>query len=144
MRVINFRGKKIVGYDEQLNPILGDFVYGDLLRMWGDSADEERFAIRDFRYILHEVATETVGQHTGFIVSGDQGLYEGDIVQKHDCYDGEKAYTMTSSVVYDETGFYLKKISGSPKTNNGGLFGFPSSPQSLEIIGNIHDNGGQL
>ena len=93
-----------------------------------------------YEYGSFQSYSETFMQCIGRKGKNNKLLFEGDIVQKHDCYDGENTYTTVSSIIFDHDGFCLKKISGSPKSEAGGLFGFPSRLDELEVIGDIYEN----
>lgn len=64
-------------------------------------------------------------------------IYKGDILSKR-AFNGDKEYTLITEVVFDNGGFCLKKLSGSPKSENGILMSFPNDMPT--IIGNIYQN----
>lgn len=144
MREIKFRGKSIDN---------GEWVYGCIVKekwFWdstqtrcyivGEHCDmsqskESDFGIRD----SYEVLPETVGQFTGLLDKNGVEIYEGDIVKSHEYKILEVAF---DKIGYDGewnglTGFGFKET----RIKLGFLeLDFYDTPETFEVIGNIHDN----
>lgn len=124
MREILFRGKAACGA----------WVQGDLIhrRIWQSEFEVIRVDDSGFdNYQEYEVATETVGQYTGFTDKNGKKIFEGDIV-KNEYRKGQYQYF---KIVYD-TRVYCWQVE-----NKYGMLGFLYNViGDLEVIGNIHDN----
>lgn len=126
MRTIKFRGKKQNG----------EWVYGSLLSFNGvnDSIYYQVKKGREERIEYAYVHPRTVGQFTGLIDKNGKEIYEGDVV----------------SFVIDEHHFYGIIKWGSCRACF--FIGYPTHSirlplcgsfelkETLEVIGNIHDN----
>ena len=111
MREILFRGKKL--YD-------GSWEYGFL--SWSDTPRGRSYFVNN-----NIVEPETVGQFTGMTDKNGTKIFEGDIIKWIDS-DGNNRI---DKVLFSNGGFHLCNI----YYNIGGYKG-----NSLEVIGNIHDN----
>ena len=110
-REILFRGKKL--YD-------GSWEYGFL--SWSDTPRGRSYFVNN-----NIVEPETVGQFTGMTDKTGKKIFEGDIIKWIDS-DGNNRI---DKVLFSNGGFHLCNI----YYNIGGYKG-----NSLEVIGNIHDN----
>ena len=119
MRTIKFRAKA--------HRVNGDiWIYGDLRHHKGDVC-----IFKQEGNSGEQVNRDTIGQFTGLLDKNGREIYEGDIIRfvngqkkvNGEWVDNEFIYT----VEYSEGTFY--GISGLSKVMN-----------SVEVIGNIHDN----
>lgn len=119
MRTIKFRAKA--------HRVNGDiWIYGDLRHRNGDVC-----IFKQEGNCGEQVNRDTIGQFTGLLDKNGREIYEGDIIRfvngqkkvNGEWVDNEFVYT----VEYSEGRFY--GISGLSKVLN-----------SVEVIGNIHDN----
>jgi uncharacterized phage protein (TIGR01671 family) len=131
MREYLFRGKRT---DK------GEWVYGDLLQ--NCNCIKIREQEKDIKHIAKSFAVdpESVGQFTGLCDKNDKNgkkIFEGDIVKRDfTLWHGETKKTRETQigvVVYSnrECGFQVEKKCNLRKPWDG---------DTIEIIGNIHDN----
>lgn len=114
MREYLFRGKAIDN---------GEWVFGGLYVM------SENFALingNNFNLGKHQVIPETVGQYTGLCDKNGNKIFEGDIIKNEYGYIGE--------VVFKACTYYIEWRSGNFSID---LYVWGDS---VEVIGNIHDN----
>ena len=118
-RIHLYRGKRLDN---------GQFIEGSLIGedvIVGKIVDfEEDYFTTEFWY---KVVPETVGQFTGMTDKNGTKIFEGDIIKWIDS-DGNNRI---DKVLFSNGGFHLCNI----YYNIGGYKG-----NSLEVIGNIHDN----
>ena len=122
-RDIVFRGARICD---------GQFVNGSLVEVNGecDSNESAPHIVISYgpdTFDWFEVDPETVGQFTGMTDKTGKKIFEGDIIKWIDS-DGNNRI---DKVLFSNGGFHLCNI----YYNIGGYKG-----NSLEVIGNIHDN----
>lgn len=92
-------------------------------------------------YDVHEVDPETVGQFTGLTDKNGTRIFEGDIVKRcftlHRWKNKKTRETQVGVVRYqtNKCGFVLENVCNLRKPWDG---------DTLEIIGNIHDNPGLI
>ena len=114
----------------------GKFVYGSLVFVKENDKSENELPHIVISYgpdtfDWFEVEPETVGQYTGMTDKTGKKIFEGDIIKWIDS-DGNNRI---DKVLFSNGGFHLCNI----YYNIGGYKG-----NSLEVIGNIHDNKGLL
>ena len=129
MREILFRGKRKNGTEW----VYGNYCGAEYL----SSSGIEHLIIEIPRNgCSAQVDPETIGQYTGLTANGKK-IFEGDIVKREfTLYHSEKKKTRETQigvVTYSDTdcGFYLEKACNLRKPWDG---------DTLEVIGNIHDN----
>lgn len=136
MRVVKFRGKRIVN---------GDWIYGDLFREIAltPTGRKRKSEYNGFLAIQTEtpdgiksysVDQETIGQFTGLFDKHNTEIYEGDILKgivTENTADGDRSRTIIGKVEFGD-GSYIVEIW------NLGWFVFAA--EDVEVIGNIHDN----
>ena len=113
MREILFRGKRVDS---------GELVYGWLCRV----GDKYANIVEKDTEVLYSVSTKTIGQYTGLIDKNGRKIFEGDIV---DCLE------FYGEVYYDPEGCFDLR-DNTPEMCGG----FIGDYNSLEVVGNIHDN----
>lgn len=132
MREILFRGKRRDN---------GEWVYGSLFVGFQKSyICPEAIAMYNFDGALClggfvEVYPETVGQYTGMKDKNGKRIFEGDILR----WTGEDGETGKVIVIFAGGSYLLKcvEVLDAPAD----LFDeFDRGGQTLEVIGNIHDN----
>lgn len=99
----------------------------DILYIFNPEECEHAYSFEDFEddYGYYEVIPETVAQFTGAKSKNGQDIYESDINQDQ------------SVVVWNNDDCSFCWIH-----ENGGMDGFDSENEWCEIIGNIHEKGG--
>lgn len=140
MREILFRGKRKDN---------GEWVEGYLHIKYFQKLPHDRFVIEyetecDYdskswrpKYMVAEIDPETVGQYTGLTDKNGKKIFEGDIVKReYTLWHSETKRTRETQigvVSYSnkECGFFLDKVCNLRKPWDG---------DTIEIIGNIHDN----
>ena len=121
MREILFRGKSIEPSTE------GKWWYGSLVIHGSCFYILPENPITPLGIVKYRVDPETVGQYTGMTDKTGKKIFEGDIIKWIDS-DGNNRI---DKVLFSNGGFHLCNI----YYNIGGYKG-----NSLEVIGNIHDN----
>lgn len=129
MREILFRGKRN-GYAEQRDR---DWLEGSL--MIGDNGECEICYGTPRVRITYSVIPETVGQFTGLTDRNGKKIFEGDILRwiGPDGEGGKVYVTFTRGV------FGFQSIE-CPLAAPDLFADFETGNQTLEVIGNIHDN----
>lgn len=122
MREILFRGKRISG----------DWVYGYLLKMFGELS----IMCLDDENNIYPVNEETIGQYTGLTDKNGNKIFEGDIL----FWEDEFLYKNKSEVVwfgekYNYPAFDLLK---HDYESNGLQYAHDNC--FIKVIGNIYDN----
>lgn len=150
MREILFRGKRVDN---------GEWVYGDLVRHYENQrafilAEQLAYTTTECginriiseRYF--EVIPETRGMYTGFQDSKGRRIYDGDILKLTGNYeetDGSmRPYEEIYKVVYMRGCFYAHNETSHPYWMS--LFEVIDGlhdGETYEIVGNIHDEGGE-
>lgn len=130
-REILFRAKRLdtnkwVAGDLRQNRDLGT-VY---ISGYGYYSSAEGLQRESFEY---EVDPKTLGQYVGYEDDKKQKIFEGDIAEM--VYDGEVS---TYVIVWDNDELDFKGTNG--KINYGRNFDYIPCCDSIEVIGNIHDN----
>lgn len=151
MRDILFRGKNNDG----------DWVYGYINQHRGDSIldckceqiNSGDYYIYDYSAkvdtgiygLLYKIAPETQGQFTGLTDKNGVKVFEGDIIKTH--YANTPNSDYIEKVAFDAGRFCSNYDSGSVSWRSALYDGVPHLKQdktvymdSLEVIGNIHDN----
>ena len=123
MRELKFRGRGVFVFDAT-HP---DWYYGYLLKK-----RDGRFTIRthDDEHEFY-VDPATVGQYTGLRDAGEREIYEGDIVEGYDFNDEDGYGVITWD--HEESAWCVENKSNYDDFSH--MYG-----ESLNVIGNIHDN----
>lgn len=114
MREILFRGKRVEN---------GDWFEGHLVRLAG-----MYFIFSDKGHECHAVVKNTIGQFTGMVDKNGEKIFEGDVI----------TYTVTS----DMGGYpYCERRTSLVRYNYCVFMPLHRCDEdSVEVIGNIHDN----
>lgn len=135
MREILFRGKRLAN---------GEWYYGSYIFLHISSVDwtgAKMGKLEDVHYIVNDqdinyaVYPSTIGQYTGLKDKNGKRIFEGDILR----WTGEDGETGKVIVIFAGGSFLLKCVE---------VLDAPADPfdefdrgcQTLEVIGNIHDN----
>lgn len=127
MREILFRGKR-----------LGDGEWVDGSLFIDDKGEKHEILIGYVNYrVLWEVDPDTVGQHTGLTDKNGKRIFEDDIVCI--CYEDSNGvkYREIRKVFYDSEDCRWYPLSWEEHCDFCDNW---TEIQSLEVIGNIHDN----
>lgn len=131
MREIKFRGMSH-----------GDWYYGDLITAYDKDKKKHYYIItEDYESkgtnielntcASPEVEQETVGQYTGLHDKNGKEIYEGDIVQYSDIYNGVVEYSEKyAQFILKETGIIADECEALGEFNI----------KVFEVIGNIYEN----
>lgn len=117
MREIKFRGKKFC-QDE--------WIYGSLITR-GERGADGNF-IDTGRGECYPLQQDTIGQYTGLHDKNGNEIYEGDIFHIGD-------QNLLHEVLWHDTGLIGKQIGCY-----GSYIGLEHWADSIEVIGNVHDN----
>lgn len=129
MREILFRGKRVDNGEWVLSVNLIQKYRNGMIKVYFPDGIETSY--------YSEVIPETVGQYTGLNDKNGKKIFEGDIVKReYTLWHGENKKTRETQigvVSYSnkDCGFCLDKVCNLRKPWDG---------DTLEIIGNIHDN----
>ena len=128
MENIIFRGKRINRNME--------WGYGDLRKYDGNTWIFPRD--QDAAYDADMVDPKTVGMFTGLLDKNSKGIFEGDIISYQNPFPDIKT---TGRVYYDDGGFKVEVYVGAVVSMPlGYLFGDNIKENTIEVVGNIHDN----
>ena len=129
MREILFRGKQRT----MLDWVEGTGVFNDGTNTWLSANESNKPIACGLNHKI--VLPETVGQYTGLIDKNGKKIFEGDILRwVGPDGEGGKVY-----VEYAEGVFGLLSVE-CPDTPPDLFADFEDGDQTLEVIGNIHDN----
>lgn len=134
MREILFRGKRIDNDEwvygsfcmDAIEQFKGPVGVDGFIRLYDKAKDKMQ---------MHEVDRETVGQYTGLKDKNGKRIFEGDIL----CWVGPDGESGKVVVVYFGGAFMLESVE-CPGADADLFADFEIGDQTLEIIGNIHDN----
>ena len=128
MREILFRGKRVDN---------GTWAYGDLLHCDGEMEIDSESLGENGGYII----PETVGQYTGLTDKNGVRIFEGDVIRGRSVYIGGHSTSNRALVIY-KAGMFLLSFGESEEecaaAQDVEFLG--AWHDSVEIIGNIHDN----
>lgn len=93
-----------------------------------DQADTAYWKCSSFGEIIDDAPDGNIMQYTGLKDKNGRKIFEGDIVTRP---------TLQSSVF--EVFWYADGASFNRRTKDGSNFGFLNTPDSFEVIGNIHE-----
>ena len=115
MREILFRGKRVDN---------GEWITGSAINILYDFKGEKRIYIG-----WYEVIPETVGQWTGLTDMDGNKIFDGDVVERRFNITafGKTSTEKLVKPVYYQLGCYQPR-------------GLLANHESIEVIGNIHDN----
>jgi uncharacterized phage protein (TIGR01671 family) len=118
MREILFRGKRLDN---------GEWVEGSLWT-WGQNVHIHHIFDFPDGALWFRVDPSTIGQYTGLCDKNGKKIFEGDVIKGRYWLSEDRIY----QVLYDENGFYYFIEKGQSC--------HPDHIDSVEVIGNIHDN----
>lgn len=124
MRIILFRGKTESGEWAEGNLL----IYPDVNRAYIQKGDY-------FKGGAIEVKRSTVGQYSGLNDKNGKGIFEGDILR----WTGEDGETGKVFVIFAGGAFMLQCVEVADADPDP-FSQFEIGNQTLEVIGNIHDN----
>lgn len=125
---IIFRGKRINRNME--------WGYGDLRKNDGNTWIFPHD--QDAAYDADMVDPKTVGMFTGLLDKNGKGIFEGDIITYMNPFPNRET---TGRVYYDNGGFKVEVYVGAVISMPlGYLFGDDIKENTIEVVGNIHDN----
>jgi len=139
MRTIKFRANRIDG----LGWVYGYFVKTPITAEFNDvdgayfDSGKSRYCIVTEYGVAHEVDIATLGQFTGEKDVIGTEIFEGDIVQVPEYYEGDfKNKPEIGLIEFSQTEFYITNVS---KTNYHDLSSLTLN-EGVKIIGNLYQN----
>ena len=146
MRDIKFRGKiNEKGIDNS-------WIEGSLVHITKTYKGEEDEQECDIYQIINEdgvgffIDKETIGQYTGLHDKNGKEIYEGDIIDfSYDMFVGSfNTYVAKGIVIFEEGAFYVQCLENENMTKDESYLLYTINIDTIEIIGNIWENGDLL